>query len=184
MRKMIVLVALVSSVSSLAHAQQRHTISFFLSDVIQSQTDRHTEQWPSGFGVAFERMFAPRWSVRGSVAVERHHSYPYVVEDNGAITLVDRVRLQTVPIEVTARYHWLNDTRWKPYLGLGAHYVAAPNADRRFRYQNHLDGEINGGTLFMLNPAFGVMLEGRVLAGDREPYDQPFKVSLGVSWRF
>jgi hypothetical protein len=184
MRKVIVFLTLVFSVSSLAHAQQTRTASFFLSDVIQSQTDRRTEQWPGGFGVAFEQTFAQRWSVQGAVAVERHRSYPYVVEDDGSITLVDRVWLQTVPIDVTARYHWLNDTRWKPYLGLGAHYVAAPNADRRFRYQNHLDGEIGGGTLFMFNPAFGVMLDGRVLVGDREPYDQPFKVSLGVTWRF
>jgi len=183
MRKIVVLIALVASVASV-YAQQTQTTSLFLSDIMQTTTDRQTGQWPSGFGVSYERMFAPRWSVQGSVAVERHRSYAYVVEDNGAITLVDRVRLQTVPIDVTARYHWLNDTRWKPYLGLCAHYVASPNADRRFRYQNHLDGEINGGTLFMLNPAFGVMLEGRALVGDREPYDQPFKVSLGFDWRF
>ncbi|HYU23869.1 MAG TPA: OmpW family outer membrane protein [Thermoanaerobaculia bacterium] len=183
MRKIVVLIALVASVASV-YAQQTQTTSLFLSDIMQTTTDRQTGQWPSGFGVSYERMFAPRWSVQAAVAVERHRSYSYVVEDNGAITFVDRARLQTVPIDVTARHHWPNDTRWKPYLGFGAHYVAAPGADARFRYRNHLDAEVDGGTFFMLTPAFGVMLDGRVILGDREPYDQPFKVSLGVSWRF
>jgi outer membrane protein W len=183
MRNVVVLAVLISLVCAVGNAQQQ-TFSLFLSDVMQTRTDRVTESWPSGFGASYERMLAPRWSVQGAIAVERHSSYPYVVEDNGSITLVDPSRLRTVPIDVTARYHWPNDTRWKPYLGFGAHYVAAPNADARFRYRNHLDAELEGGTLFMFNRSLGLMLDGRVLGGDREPYEQPFKVSFGLSWRF
>jgi len=185
MRNVVVLAALISLVCVVGNAQQQQqTFSLFLSDVMQSQTDRVTESWPSGFGASYERMLATRWSVRGAVAVERHSSYPYVVEDNGSITLVDSSHLRTVPIDVTARYHWPTDTRWKPFLGVGAHYVAAPNADARFRYRNHFDAEIEGGTQFMLNRSLGLMIDGRVLGGDREPYDQPVKVSFGLSWRF
>lgn len=184
MRKVIVFAALIALVCTVAHAQQKQTVSFFLSDINQTSTDRQSGQWPSGFGVSYERMFPSNWSLEAAVAVERHYSYSYIVEDNGLITFVDRERLQTVPIDVTARYHWPNETRWKPYLGFGAHYLAAPNADSRFRYRNHLEGEVNGGTRFMLTPAFGLLLDGRVFVGDRDSYDQPVKVSLGVSWRF
>jgi len=183
MKRLTLVFAIVAVALPLA-AQQTQTASFFLSDVMQNQTDRKTGQWPSGFGASYERMLGPRWSVQGAVALEHHRSYPYIVEDDGSITFVDRERLQTVPIDLTARYHWLNDTRWKPFLGVGAHYVAAPNADARFRYHSHVDGEINGGTLFMFTPAFGAMLDGRVIVGTREPYDQPFRVSFGASWRF
>src|SRR5437762_8693102 len=116
MRKAL-LVVLLSLVPLLAHAQPNQTASIFLSDVMQNQTDRLTERWPSGFGASFERMVAPRWSLQGAVAVEQHHSYAYIVDENGGIVLVDSARLRTVPVDLTARYHWLNDTRWKPYLG-------------------------------------------------------------------
>ena len=184
MRKVIVLAAVVALVCSAAYAQQNQTVSFFLSGINQDGTDRHNGQWPSGFGIAYDRLFPSHWSVQAAVAVERHYSYSYVVEDNGSITLVDSQRLQTVPIDLTARYNWQNETHWKPYLGVGAHYLAAPNADSRFRYQNHIEGEINGGTILMLTPRFGLMLDGRVFVGDHEPYDQPFKVSFGAGWRF
>ena len=184
MRKVIVLVAVVASVCSAAYAQRNQTVSFFLSDINQTATDRQYEQWPSGFGVAYERMFPSRWSVQAAVAVEHHYSYDYVIVGDGVIMLIERKHLQTVPIDLTARYNWQNETRWKPYIGIGAHYVAAPSADARFRYRNRLDGEINGGTLFMLTPAFGLMLDGRAFVGDQEPYEQSLKVSFGASWRF
>jgi outer membrane protein W len=134
--------------------------------------------------LSFEKMFAERLSLQAAVAYERHRSYPYVVEDDGSFTPVARRNLHTVPIDLTARYHWLNDTRWKPYLGLGAHYVAAPTADRRFRYQDHINGTVNGGVLFMFTPSVGALLDGRALLGDKGPYDTAFKLSAGLSWRF
>lgn len=175
MYKMIILVAVVVLLCGAASAQQTQTqtLSIFASDTAE----------PS-YGLSYERMFAPRWSVQAAVSVEHPHSYNYVVEDNGAITLVNRERLQTLPIDLTARYHWPNDTRWKPFLGAGAHYVAAPDADPRFHYRNHLQAAITGGTLFMLTHNLGLMLDGRVYLGDHEPYDESLKTSFGLSWRF
>ena len=184
MKRLILVLVITALAVPLAAQEQKQTLSLFLSDVSQSDLDRHNESWPSGFGIAYERVVAPNWSLQAAAAVERHLSYGYVVEDNGTFTNVDRERLRIVPIDLTARYRWTNETRWKPYIGLGAHYVAAPNADTRFRYRSHLDGEVNGGTLLMLTHDFGVLLDGRVLVGTREPYDQQIKVSLGVSWRF
>ena len=183
MRKALILVVLCLALPAVVLAQPKQTLSFFLSDISRASADER-DQWPGGFGVAFERSFAPHWSAEGAIAVERHHSYPYVVLNDGSFLPIRAARFQTFPIDVTARYHWLNDSRWKPYLGAGGHYIAAANADSSFRYRSHFDGEVNGGMLFMFTPAVGVMLDGRLLLGDREPYDSGFKVSAGLSWRF
>src|ERR1043165_8482290 len=150
MRK-IVEFAVIALVCSAAYAQQTQTLSLFRSGVDEQ----------AGYGISYEQMFAPRWSVQAAVAVERHHSYGYVVEDNGAIAMVEPERLRTVPIDLTAPYHRPNDTRWKPFLGIGAHYVAAPDADPRFHYRNHLQTAFNGGTLFMLTHNLALMPDGR-----------------------
>ena len=182
MRKVLMLVALFS-VPTVLLAQPKQTFSLFAAEVNTSAQD---EQRPAGFGIAYDRMLTQRVSLDAAIAYERHLSYPYVVDVGGFVNQVPRARLRTVPIDVTARYHWLNDTRWKPYLGAGAHYVAAPNVhlDPGFGYQNHLDGEIDGGVVFLFTPALGVMLDGRVIGGDRETYDPVFRVSAGLSWRF
>ena len=183
MRKFLVLVVLGLLVSTVALAQPKQTFSVFLTDVNAASNDRSFDRW-GRFGVGFERMFAERLSLQAAVSYERHRSYPYVVEDDGSITQIGSQRLTVYPIDVTARYHWLNETRWKPYLGIGAHYVAAPDVDRRFRYQNHFAGVVNGGVTFLVTPRLGILLEGRQLVGDRESYDPIFRVLAGLSWRF
>ena len=182
MRKVLVFVVLCLSFSTVLLGQQKQTFSVFLTDA--TSHDKGSNPWPGGVGISFERMFAERLSLQGAIAWERHRSYPYIVNPDGTFTLVPRENLRTIPIEVSARYHWLNETRWKPFLGIGAHYVAAPDTRADFRYQSHVDGLLDGGTLFMLTPQFGLLLEGRSILGDREPYDPAFKIAAGVSWRF
>ena len=36
----------------------------------------------------------------------------------------------------------------------------------------------------MFTPALGVMLDSRVIGGERETYDPIFRISAGLSWRF
>ncbi len=117
-------------------------------------------------------MFTPRISGQIAVALEQHRSYPYVVEANGAITPVEPIDLRTYPIDATARYHFLTDTRWKPFIEAGLHYVGAPTP------------ESVGGVVLQIRRSFGIMLEGKLLLGDREPYDPLLRASVGLSWRF
>ena len=179
MRKLFLLLALCP-VSLLAQPQQ--TLSFFAAGL---NTSAHDER-PTGFGLSYDRMLTRRVSLDAAVAYERHFSLPYVVDVGGFINEVPRARVRTMPIDVTLHYHWLNETRWKPYLGAGAHYVAAPKVhlDPGFNYQSHIDAEVGGGVVFLLTPAFGAMLDGRIIGGDRESYDPIFRVSAGLSWRF
>src|SRR2546423_1790769 len=123
MRKVLVLVALVWSIPAALLAQPKQTLSVFAAGVNTSSQD---ERRPAGFGIAYDRMLNQRLSLDAAIAYERHVSYPYVVDVGGFVDIVPRAHLRTVPVDVTARYHWLNETRWKPYIGAGAHYVAAP----------------------------------------------------------
>ena len=183
MRKVMVLVAIVSLIPAALLAQPKQAFSLFAVGVNSGSQD---EQRPVGFGIAYDRMLTQRFSLGAAIAYERHFSYPYVVDVSGFINVVPKSHLRTVPVDVTARYHWLNGTRWKPYIGAGAHYVAAPKVhlDPGFGYQNHIDGEVDGGVAFMFTPALGVMLDGRVIGGERETYDPIFRISAGLSWRF
>ena len=114
---------------------------------------------------------------------ERHQSYPYVVSPTGAFVPIDAVRFHTYPIDFSVRYHWVNDTRWKPFVGVGVRYVAAPDV-KAFGYQNHFGPEIVGGTAFQITKSLGVVADGKAYVGDHEPYDQPWKVGFGLAWRF
>ena len=183
MRKVMVLVAIVSLIPAALLAQPKQAFSLFAVGVNSGSQD---EQRPVGFGIAYGRMLTQRFSLGAAIAYERHFSYPYVVDVSGFINVVPKSHLRTVPVDVTARYHWLNGTRWKPYIGAGAHYVAAPKVhlDPGFGYRNHIDGEVDGGVAFMFTPALGVMLDGRVIGGERETYDPIFRISAGLSWRF
>ncbi len=183
MRKVLVLVVLVLSIPVALIAQPKQTFSLFAAGV---NTGSQDDGRPAGFGIAYDRMLTQRVSLDAAIAYERHFSYPYVVDVSGFINEVPRAHLRTVPIDVTARYHWLNETRWKPYLGFGAHYVAAPKVhlDPGFGYQNHVNPVLDGGVAFMVTPSIGVVLDNRVIGGDHETYDPVFRVSAGLTWRF
>src|SRR5438105_1617519 len=123
MRKLLVLVALILSIAATLLAQPAQTFSLFAAGVKSSGQEGPR---PSGLGISYDRMLTRRLSLDAAIAYERHLSYPYVVDIGGFINVVPPAHLHTVPIDLTARYHWLNETRWKPYIGAGAHYVAAP----------------------------------------------------------
>ncbi len=165
-------------------AQQKNEFQIFLTNgVISHSSASGTEASASG-GMAFDRMVTPRMSAQFAVGFERHRTYSYVVEPGGTFRQVTPLRFRTYPFDVAVRYHFLNDTRWKPYLGFGARYIAAPNVGTEFQYKNHIGPEIVGGTVFQIGRSFGLVLDGKVLVGDHEPYDAPFKTSFGLNWRF
>ena len=110
-----------------AFAQQRNDFTVFVSNfgVSTSQNTR----WHVDYGAAVNTSFTPRFSAQLSVTSEQHHTYPYVVDSSGYINQVDPVSFHTYPIDLTAHYRFINDTRWKPFLGAGVRYVAAPAVD-------------------------------------------------------
>lgn len=167
-----------------AIAQQKNEFSIFVSDISGMSRTFDKTHWYGGLGMAYNFFATPRISAQLAIAEEQHRTYPYVVDGFGGIQPVTPVKVRTYPVDVSARYHFLNESRWKPYLGLGVRYVGAPNVDPEFRYRSHLNPQVVGGVEFLVRPSIGIALDGKQLAGDRENYDPFFKVSLGVNWRF
>ncbi len=182
MRKSRLFVFALLFIAPAVFAQRENNFSVFLNQfgLEASNKGRH---WNSSYGAAFESSFTPHFSAQLSVGSEQHHSFPYVVDETGFINDVTPVKFRTYPIDLTARYRFVNETRWKPYIGAGARYVAAPHVDSMFGYTNRVTPELVGGVIFQLRH-LGIVADGKVLLGDHEYYDSAFKTSLGLNWRF
>ena len=182
MRKSGLFVIVLLFIAPAVFAQRENNFSVFVNqfEMRESNTGRH---WYSNYGAAFESALTPHFSAQVSVGSEHHSSYSYVVDETGFVNQVTPVRFRTYPIDLTARYRFVNDTRWKPYIGAGARYVAAPRVDSMFGYTNRWSPEVVGGVVFQLKH-LGIVADGKVLTGDHEYYDSSFKTSIGLSWRF
>ena len=182
MRKSGLLSIALLFVAPAVFAQRQNSVSVFLNQFGVQESNLHSH-WYSSYGAAFESVFTPHFSAAVSIASEQHSSYSYVVDETGFINQVPPVRFRTYPIDLTARYRWVNETRFKPYIGLGARYVAAPHVDSMFGYTNRTTPELVGGVVYQLRH-LGIVADGRVLLGDHEYYDSEFKTTIGLSWRF
>jgi outer membrane protein W len=183
MRTLITGLLISLLISSAALAQQKNGFSLFVSDV-SFISGAHESHWYGGVGVAWDRMITPHLSGQLAFAAEQHRTYPYLVGGSGEILPIVARDVRTYPIDLAARYHFLNTARWKPYVGLGLRYVGAPQADARFRYKSHVSPQIVGGVAFAVRPTWSLVLEGRQLLSDHGSYDPMFKASVGVSWHF
>jgi outer membrane protein W len=164
-----------------ASAQQRHELSLFAS---HSDAGYHAT---TGYGAAFSEAWTPRFSTAIAVGVED----PTVCVGGSFLERpCTQIKLKTHPIDLSGRYHFLNDTRWKPYLGAGLRYTPAPKLTAEQRtlvghdYSDHVYPEAVGGVEFVVVPSFGITVEGKQLAGSRQPYDSLFNVSGALNWRF
>jgi hypothetical protein len=181
MRNATWVVILAFCLAGPASAQQRHELSVF---------GTHSDggyRAGSGYGAAFSESWTPRFSTAIAIGVE---DATVCVGGSFLERPCTEIGLQTHPIDVSGRYNFLNDTRWKPYFGAGLRYLPAPDltAEERIAvghpYSTHLSPEVVGGIEFVVTPSFGITVEGKQVVGHKEPYDALFKVSAGLGWRF
>ena len=91
----------------------------------------------------------------------------------------EAVRSRTNPIDFIAAWHFTNDSHWKPYLGLGLHYLRADGLDSRS------GAEVTGGVAYQFSPRFFVRANASVLLQRNNPaYDQRSRSWIGFGWRF
>jgi hypothetical protein len=182
MRRLAFVVVLLNSLATAAFAQSNQ-LSIFYN---QSAGSVHTDH---GYGAAFIHAWKPRFSTGIAVAAED----PVVGICVGGILTQERctdIKLRTYPVDLTGRFHFLNDTRWKPYIGLGARYVGAPHLTREQMlvvghfYSDRVSAELVGGLEFLFKPSFGITAELKGLLRNSEDYDSGFKVSAGLNWHF
>src|SRR5688572_26162685 len=111
MRRTALVAVLANLLATVALAQQNELAVF----VSQFQT---SDRGKVGYGVSFSRNWTRRFSTAIAVAVED----PVVAFCTGGILTPQRcseITLRTHPVDLTGRFHFVNDTRWKLYIGLG-----------------------------------------------------------------
>lgn len=170
--------------ASTAFAQQKNSLSVFYSNPSFWWTSGYGGHSEGGVGLAVSHAFSPSFSTELSVARER---YTLLRSVSGA----PPYRLTTVhvmPIDAMAKYHFLTESRWKPYAGLGLRYASTNEVGRGqytiFRTPS-FNPEVSGGVVFQLRPRIGLVVDAKQLIGTHDLHSDPaFKVSAGFHWRF
>lgn len=164
-----------------AFAQQRHELALFVSDSNDSNRVR-------GYGAAFNEAWTPHFSTQIAAGVEDPET---CIGGSFLVAPCTTFKVRTYPIDFSGRYHFLNETRWKPYIGAGLRYVRAPKltpeaiaANRGRGYPDRFDPQFVGGVEFLVKPSFGIAVDGKVLGATSAQYDPILKISASLNWRF
>jgi len=136
----------------------------------------------SGYGASLRYFMTPRFSAELSIARHDRDVVAYDVSNPGAPVLLADYRVKAVPIDLISSYHFATDNRWKPYLGLGLHYLSvsgAPDAHSKLGLQ------LAGGVAFNVSQHFFLRADGRLLPNhNTQRYEDQSRLLLGLGWRF
>jgi outer membrane protein W len=197
MRKSIVVAVSLLFVVASAFAQQRatpaNTVSVFVSDVMASYSSSSGSRLDVSYGGAFSHMFTNHISAELSVTSQPARRYfSTLVVSGEPVTSSSTVHFH--PIDANVSYHFLTDSRWKPYLGAGLRYlnnsviVSDPlvsHGTRRFTTRT-VDPEISGGVVFQFRPTLGLRFDAKQIIGNSGSVlgERAFTGSVGLSFRF
>jgi len=192
MRKSGVLAASLLFVVTSAFAQQdghSNTVSVFVSDLSIVYTSHSGTDLDGSYGVAFNHMFNRHLSGELSVTNQPIQRSIIVASASGPIFSTSREHLY--PIDASVSYHFLTDSRWRPYLGGGVRYLEntvsfdLPTGTRRFSHRT-VDPEITGGVTWQFRPNLGLRFDAKKIVGDSSSIlgDSALSGSVGLSFRF
>jgi hypothetical protein len=119
-----------------------------------------------GYGIAYERRLSRAWSVEL------------------AATLQNQADAETYPFDLAAHYSFANQSRWRPYAGLGVRFVSAPTEPRGERYDNQWAPEPVVGVDYNITESWSLRAEAKHTLGNTYRYDDAGKITLGIGWRF
>jgi outer membrane protein W len=179
MRKTVLVLLGLLAVSASAQTPEKATrVSFFLTNPGFGWSEGGGSNFDAGFGLALEQRFTPQWSAELEVAREVHDYQPSFFDPR-------TIEFRTYPVDVFVRYSFENNTRWRPFLGAGARYVTAPDEPSGADYDSELSPEIGGGVEWEAGESLSIVFDAKALAKNEVPHwDEVFKVSVGVGWRF
>jgi|ERR1051325_1814897 hypothetical protein len=172
MRK--ILVACLFLGATAVFAQERPTaISVFVTNPGFIHSDYSGNRWEGEFGVALQRMFTPRFSAELAVS-QRSRTSGFTTFNSDGTVRENRIFTETtLPVDLTARYHFATQSTWKPYAGLGLRYVGGRTA---------LD--VDGGVVWQFHRTLGLRFDARVIPGNDAHFSDTINGSVGLSWRF
>ena len=177
MRKLFIVLL---AVAPAAFAQQKNEISIFYSN-LSGGTSSSGTHFNGGPGLRLTHAFNPVFSVEASIASEAYSVFRLTTP-----TTFERVSVRTDPIDVAARYQFVNESHWKPFIGGGLRYVSSREINRsgtRFDLWR-VEPEIVGGVAWQIR-RFSLVFEAQQLLGDHNLSSDPaFKPSIGIGWRW
>jgi outer membrane protein W len=192
MRKAIIVSVSLLFVVASAFAQQNtpsNTISVFVSDMSVTHSSAGTNL-DAGYAAAFDHMFNNHLSAELMVTSQRmRQSFTtFTVAGPAAYGSYTRTLF---PVDATVSYHFLTDSRWKPYLGVGLRYLSStvrdvsPLNSDRFTSRT-LNPEVSGGVTFQFRPKLGLRFDAKQTFGNSSSVlgDGKFSGSVGLAFRF
>jgi outer membrane protein W len=188
---MILGVSLLFVVAS-AFAQQgspSNTVSVFVSDLSIVHSSQSGTDLDASYGAAFSHMFNRHLAAELSVTSQPIQRTVIIASTSGPIYSISREHLY--PIDASVSYHFLSDSRWKPYVGGGVRYLEnttrfdLPTGVRHFS-QRTVDPEITGGVTFQFRPNLGLRFDAKQIVGSSSSIlgDSALSGSIGLSFRF
>jgi len=192
MRKPAVIAASLLFVVASAFAQQgspSNTVSVFVSDLSIVYSSQSGTDLDASYGASFSHMFNRHLSGELSVTSQPIQRTIIVASASGPTFSTSREHLY--PIDANISYHFLTDSRWKPYLGGGVRYLEntvgfdLPTGTRRFSHRT-VDPEITGGVTWQFRPNLGLRFDAKKIVGSSSSIlgDSALSGSVGLSFRF
>ena len=180
MRKLTFAFALLLLSLPLAAQQSDLRVSAFVTGI-----DSAKRVDTDGAGISLEYRALERWSVELAVAEEQHQFLLPVPDPNLLASWIAQYeRKSSHPVDLVARYHFVNSTHWEPFLGAGMRYVAGPTTTMSGKLDNRTSAEVTGGVYYNLSSRLALRVEAKRLLREEVSYDRAFKPSFGVSFRF
>jgi len=191
MHKSPAVAALLLLFSVPAFPQSSNTVSVFVTDLMQSNIGN--AKIDKAYGASFDHRFTERFSGEVSVSSQRYRRRVRIF--NGSSEPASALYSNRLyPIDASVSYHFLNGSRWKPYIGAGLRYVndtfrGYEGGGRTAFYRNAvhtIDPEISGGMMLQLNRTLGLRFDAKqVLGSNRSDVADPeLKASVGLTFRF
>ena len=185
MKRLVLFAVAVFAVPCFAQqqaAQNGFQIFTYASNISIVSSSRYGTTVDSSYGIGLSKFVTPHVSLELSATSQDWWEYePGPYQFGVPYT---RIRRTVYPISLDGQYHFFNDSRWKPYLGLGVRYVN-PTA-RFYNVGARYSPEINGGVSFFMTPHVSLRFDGKyeTRSASGPAYDPPARGSVGIGWHF
>jgi outer membrane protein W len=180
----IVVIVLCVASSSFAEEPGTRQLSVFASNLGYQYSSNSGSHTTGGGGLALSYWWKKNWS--GSVSVARENYDLYTPGPPGELSLYRVGRVHTTPIDLEVRYHFVNDSRWQPYFGWGAHFLRTAQDSPGGPVHNRWGPTATAGVSLRITPRLYLDLSARQILrqGSNPSWDPGFKTMVGLGWRF
>lgn len=161
-------------------------LSVFGTNFGYTESDLSGSNWHGGFGLSLEYRLRERWSTELAISREEAPAGYFFDITPGVPVSPRRLDVVSYPVDLTANYHFLTRSAWKPFVGAGLRYTNAPEVSPYGELEGaRLSPQLVGGVHYNLTRHVALRLDvKRLLRNDSAYFEDDRKVGVGVgfSW--